>query len=376
VTKENIKVEIEKLKQELADKNKKIRELELMHRISRQATGVISLDKSLKLIIDEACRAFKAEMGSVLLLDKKRKELTIWAQQGLDEEIARDTRLKIGERISGWVAEHKEPVLVLDVESDIRFAKRQNEKYYTKSLICTPVLVSGELLGVININNKGTKESFTEHDLDLLVAIAEQAGIIIHNANNYKELQGLYMNTISALTEAIDARDHYTKSHSEHVTEYALGIAEEMKLDKHTIDTIQDAGKLHDVGKIGIHDYILMKPGKLTLEEWEEVKMHSLKGEKILEPLTFLNGTISIIRSHHERYDGKGYPDELKGEEIPIGARILAVADSFDAMTTERPYRKVLTAQEAKEELIRSKGKQFDPQVVDAFLGYLKKRNI
>jgi len=369
---EDYKQEIEEMRQKITAKDKRIKELELMHKISKQAAGVANLDKSLQLIIDEACEAFDAEIGSILLLDKKTKELAIQAARGLNKEIIWVTRLKVGERISGWVAEHKEPMLVLDVEKDPRFAKRSNEKYYTKSLICAPIFSSEELLGVININNKKTKETFTQHDLDLLIAIAEQAGIIIRNANNYKELQGLYMNTISALTEAVDARDHYTKNHSEHVTKYAVGIAKEMNLNEHTIDIIEDAARLHDVGKIGIHDYILMKPGKLTPEEWDEVKLHSLKGEKILEPLTFLDGTIDIIRSHHERHDGEGYPDGLKGDEIPIGARVMAVADSFDAMISERPYRKALSIEEAKEELIRNKGAQFDPQIVDAFLRFLQ----
>ena len=370
---EDYKQEIEEMRQKITAKNKRIKELELMHKVSRQAAGVVNLDKTLQLIIDEACEAFDAEIGSILLLDKRTKELAIQAARGLNKKIIWATHLKIGERISGWVAKHKEPVLVLDVEKDPRFAKRSNEKYYTKSLVCAPIFGSEELLGVININNKKTKETFTQHDLNLLIAISEQAGIIICNANNYRKLQSLYMNAISALTKAIDAKDHYTKSHSEHVTKYAVSTAKEMNLNEHAVDIIEDAAKLHDIGKIGIHDYILMKPGKLTPKEWDEVKLHSLKGEKILEPLTFLDGAIGIIRSHHERYDGKGYPDGLKGDKIPIGARIIAVADSFDAMISERPYRKALSIKEAKEELIRNKGVQFDPQVVDAFLRFLQR---
>jgi HD-GYP domain-containing protein (c-di-GMP phosphodiesterase class II) len=370
---DNNKNDIEQLKKDLYNKNKRIEELELMNKISREAAGLINLDRSLQLIVEETSKAFKAKIASILLIDEKTRLMDIKAAMGLSEDIIRKTKLKIGERISGWVAEHKEAVLVKDLDEDSRFAQRHNEKYYNKSLICAPIMGTEELLGVINVNNKKTKEAFTEHDLNLLEAIADQAGVIIERAYNYRELQRLYMNTISALTEAIDARDHYTKSHSEHVTEFALAIAEEMDLDEHTKRIIEDAARLHDIGKIGIHDYILLKPGRLTPEEWEEIKLHSLTGERILEPLTFLNGTISIIRSHHERYDGKGYPDGLKGEEIPLGARILAVADSYDAMTSERPYRKALSKEEAKKELIDNKGKQFDPEVVDAFLRYFKK---
>jgi HD-GYP domain-containing protein (c-di-GMP phosphodiesterase class II) len=368
--------EIEELKRRLNEKNRQIKELKLMHKISKEAAGVTNLDRTLQLIVDEACKAFEASIGSILLIDPETEELMVEAARGLDMDRLKNVRVKIGERISGWVAEFKEPLLVVDVENDERFAMRSNEKYFNKSLIAAPISCHDEFLGVININNKKTKAIFTEHDLDLLVAIAEQAGIIISNAETYRRLQEVYLNTVSALTEAIDTRDHYTKNHSEHVTKYAMCIGREMGLDEKRMEILNNASKLHDIGKIGVHDYILMKPGKLTNEEWEEIKLHSLKGVKILQPLTFLNGSIDAIRSHHERYDGGGYPDGKKEEEIPLEARIMAVADSFDAMTTERPYRKALSIDEAKEEIIRNKGTQFDPQAVDAFLRCLDKHKL
>jgi len=190
----------------------------------------------------------------------------------------------------------------------------------------------------------------------------------------YEELQATYLRTIKALAQAIDARDHYTHSHSQNVTKYAVMIAQEMKLPAKEIDEIQRACELHDLGKIGIHDYVLTKPGKLTPEEWEEVRIHSLKGAEILKPLGFLNGTIGLIQQHHERYDGKGYPYGLKGESIHLGARIMAVADAFDAMISERPYReKPFTKRKAIEEVKKNSGTQFDPQVVKAFLKMVDK---
>jgi putative nucleotidyltransferase with HDIG domain len=185
----------------------------------------------------------------------------------------------------------------------------------------------------------------------------------------YEDLRDTYMRTIKALAQAIDARDHYTHSHSENVTRYAQLIANELKIDTQKIEEILDACQLHDLGKIGVHDYILVKPGKLTPDEFEEVKLHALKGAQILEPLTFLEGVIDIVKQHHERFDGKGYPFGLKGEQIDIGARIMSVADTYDAMTSARPYRtQPLSKEEAVEEIKNESGRQFDPKIVEVFL--------
>lgn len=185
----------------------------------------------------------------------------------------------------------------------------------------------------------------------------------------YEDLKETYMRTIKTLAHAIDARDHYTFSHSDNVTRYAEAICREMNVDHTYCNDIKDACQLHDLGKIGVHDSILSKPSALTEAELGEIKLHAEKGAQILEPLRFLDRVIDIVKHHHERWDGKGYPDGLKGEDIPLGSRIMAVADSYDAMVSARPYRKVgLTKKEAIDEVTRNSGTQFDPKVVEAFL--------
>lgn len=364
-----------RLEKQLELQNKKLQHI---FNISRKSVSILiskkpqELNALLQAIIDETTEVLESEIGSILLINPAEDNMTIYVAKGLSKAIISKTKLKVGERISGWVAQHKKGVLVSDIEKDSRFAKRSQEKYYTKSLIAAPIMMDNTALGVININNKRSRQSYGKEDLDLLETMAAHAALLISNANQYKALQSLYLNTVEALAEAIDAKDHYTKKHSEHVNKYAAAIAKELKLPKEKIEIIEKAARLHDIGKIGIHDYILTKPGKLTEKEWKEIRGHSLKGVKILKPLTFLDGVINVIRQHHERYDGAGYPDKKKKNEICVEARIMSVADAFDAMTTERPYAKAMTKQEAIKELKRESGKQFDPDIVSAFLKILE----
>jgi len=185
----------------------------------------------------------------------------------------------------------------------------------------------------------------------------------------YEDLRSTYMRTIRVLAQAIDARDHYTHSHSENVARYAVVIANELKLSAKDIELIRQACELHDLGKIGIEDSILLKTSALTVLEWEQIKKHPAIGAKILEPLTFLNGVVDLVRQHHEHYDGTGYPEGRKGDDILLGARIIHVADAYEAMRSARSYRqKPLLKEEAILEIRRNSGIQFDPKIVDVFL--------
>lgn len=185
----------------------------------------------------------------------------------------------------------------------------------------------------------------------------------------YEDLRQTYLRTIKVLAQAIDARDHYTHSHSEHVARYAVAIAKEMRLCPEDTEMIREACELHDLGKIGVEDRILGKVTPLTPLEWEQIKRHPQTAAKILEPLTFLDGAIDLIRQHHEHYDGSGYPEGRKGEEILLGARIIHVADAYEAMRSARSYRKKPFSQvKAISEIKKYSGTQFDPLVVEAFL--------
>lgn len=183
-----------------------------------------------------------------------------------------------------------------------------------------------------------------------------------------KKIRASFLNAITALAYALEAKDIYTSGHSQRVTEISVALAREMSMPRDSIDKIRLAGQVHDIGKIGVKESILNKPDKLTNEEFRHIQSHCEAGEHILTPIVEDEEILNVVRHHHERYDGRGYPDRLKAEQIPLGARILAVADTYDAMTSERPYREVMSDETACAEIKCCKNTQFDPEVADAFL--------
>lgn len=194
--------------------------------------------------------------------------------------------------------------------------------------------------------------------------------------DSHRQLQSTYLETVTSLIEAMSAKDTYLFGHSHNVTVYAKAIAEQYGLSHERISRLLQGCELHDLGKIAIPDSILMKKGPLTPEEFEIIKQHPLWGAKILEPLTFMKDIMEMVHQEHERWDGTGYPDGLRGEEIRLEARIIAVADALDAMTSERPYRKQITLEEAAQEIERCSGTQFDPKIVEVFLQTVEKRTL
>lgn len=369
-----------KLTRDLEEKNselgKKVRErtkeLVLIYKIGQEISSTLELDKVLQSIVYKLSMILGLEICVILLADGSDR-LTVKSAQGLDSSAIRRTSIKMGEGISGWVWEHKEALLLDDVDTDTRFSDRIQEHYYVKSLMSIPLIIKDKAIGVININNKKTQEPFNNYDLRLVKEIAAEAAIVIENANLFGKLQDIYMRTVTSLASIIDAKDHYTQSHSENVTRYAVAIAKEMKLPPDDVKNIREACQLHDLGKIAVHDYILTKPDKLNPQEWEEMKLHSLRGAEILAPLDFICNISELVKQHHEHYDGNGYPDRIKADGIKVGARIMSVADAFDAMISERPYRKSYSVKKAVDELKKCRGTQFDPKIVDIFLKILQK---
>ena len=236
-----------------------------------------------------------------------------------------------------------------------------------RSVMCAPMRTTDTILGVLYVDSLKAKE-FSEAELELLAAVGNQAGIAMHRARLMAEVERLFLDVMKAIASIIDAKDGYTHKHSERVAAFGVRLAQQLGFDAESRAVVELSGLLHDVGKIGVPDAILNKPGKLTDEEFSEMRMHPLHGARILSNIQSQKvvNLIPGVKYHHERWDGKGYPEGLKGEEIPLLGRLLGVADFLDALTSDRSYRKGLTLEEALNMVKDLEGKAFDPVVVKA----------
>lgn len=355
---------IESLNQRL---DKKVKELSLLYSISESmSVSQVSSNDIFKSIVGVATELVEAESASLLVLDNVSNELIVEAVKG------NGMNWKIGSTIP---VDKNAPLkdVMKGRHLIINGKKGRRKKVSIKGLneshpsVFIPLKIKDSVFGALNVFNKLNGRKFEQEDIKLLQTLAKKASLNIENAVLYESMYTNLINTLQSLVSAIEARDRYTKQHSQRVTQLSVRIAEEMGCSQEEIDTIKFAGILHDIGKISISDSILLKKGKLTQKEIRIIQAHPIIGEKILRPLGLLPAERAIVRHHHERWDGKGYPDGLAGTEVPLLARIIAVADSYDAMTSNRPYRLAKDSKKALEELIRCSGTQFDKNIVDAF---------
>ncbi|GAM09474.1 putative protein [Geobacter sp. OR-1] len=330
-----------------------------------------SLDQSVIRMraIEAAKTLLNAEEGSMMLIDRNTNELYFDVVAGETGTLLKKVRIGLDQGVAGWVATNAVPQIVNDAGSDPRFysAVDKAASFETRSIIAVPLLFQGRVLGVLEAVNKITGP-FTQEDLDLFVSLSDLVASAVENANLHEELREAFFGIVLALADALESRDTYTGGHTQRVRHYCQSIGTALQLGKNDMEILLLSAILHDIGKIGVRDAILCKEGPLTREEAALMSEHSKKGAEILSNIKALRNVIPSVMAHHERFDGNGYPDRLSGEDIPMFARIIAVADTFDAMTTDRPYRKALTPAEAFAELLRCSGTQFDPDVVAKFI--------
>ena len=356
-----------------AETRKRANDLSLLLGTSTAISSTLDLDHILETVAHQITTSLVATFCRITLLDEAGETLVVRATSPIRDQ---DAKGAFGRRCPlatvPWhrqVIETAEPVVLRQDVPDRALSEEERKIALTdevKSAALIPLIVGGRVLGVISLGEERSWERspFSEEKIELCQSIAAQAAVAIENAHLYEELQQSFIQTIATLAAAVEAKDPYTGGHSQRTTELAAAIAQELGLGSEEIELIRYACLLHDVGKIGINEQILGKPGPLDEEEWEVIRRHPVVGADIVERAAALQKLVPIILHHHEHYDGQGYPEGLRGEAIPLKARILAVADAFEAMTSDRAYRPAMTVEQALATLREGADRQWDGKIV------------
>jgi len=350
----------------------KVETIETMSDISKSILSTLDIHEIIEVTAKMVSRIIPCDWVRIIEVDVDKEELNFIAGfekgRNLHSKIITFASTNLTEVVNTRMAQYIADMRTIESPLDI---ERELVKQGYLSVLRTPITVKGEIIAVLGLMSKRAA-AFSPGHLSTLDKLSNQVGVALDNARLMADLEEFSRGTITALAETIDAKSSWTHGHSERVTEIALRIAGEMGLSKNELNDFRIAVLLHDIGKIGTSELILDKPGRLTDEEFKEIMKHPARGVEILAPIKQLNHIVPTIRSHHEFYDGTGYPDGLKGTEIPLQARILMVADTVDAMRADRPYRKGLSKDAIITELKMCSGKQFDPEVVAAYLKTLE----
>lgn len=352
-------------KRRLASENLRLREAISLYKVSEAIAQSLSLDEVFDTVLDTAMVEAQADVVSVLVDD--REGSYVERSRRVRGDLPFST-IGLGLLDIPSLLDHFQDERALRVTGPkaSRFVVRPDGSPAPRSLISVPMRIQGRTIGFLNAISYSEGRQFDEGQRKVLAILASRASASIENARLYQDLKATFAQTIHGLARALDKMDRYTAGHSDRVTHLGAMIAARLGLPPGEIEIIRQAGLMHDIGKIGCHAN-LNKPGKLSQEEYESFKLHPVYGRDILDPIKFLHPLIPGVFMHHERWDGRGYPMGVKGREIPLSARILAVADTYDAMTSDRAYRRALPHEVALTEIERCTGSQFDPECVDAF---------
>jgi len=349
----------ESLQERSESLTKKVLELATLYEMSRALGSTLDMDELLGSVLDSALRIFDLGLGYVTLREKDTSELSIRAARGAEH----DATTAIRSSMSEWVVREGRPLIFNP--DPAAGADRIDVVTGAKAALCVPLVSAEGTIGSITIGSNDPTYRFNSDVVRLLSTIANHVTIAVGNIELFTSLQEAYLATVRSLAAAVDAKDTYTRGHSDRVAGYATLIAERMGLAHEQRTALEMAAYLHDIGKIGVKEEILLKPGMLTEDEMDQMRHHPLIGANILKPVAFPWAITPVVRHHHEHYDGSGYPAGLTGEEIPLLARILTAADSYEAMTADRPYRAGRSSAEAITEMRKCAGSQFDPRVVE-----------
>jgi putative nucleotidyltransferase with HDIG domain len=321
--------------------------------------------------------ALKTSASSLLLLDDDEQQLYFKFESGPSSQTV--NRINVGRQsgIAGWVIHNGKPIVVNNPVKNADFYARMDNAtgFKTKTAIAVPLIFEGKVQGVIEAMNKKDGSSFTKDDLNVMIDVANISAITVESSRLNVSLMNSYKSTVNALVALADSKENAGCGHSRRVAQYALMGARELGMNIHEKHAVEYAGLLHDIGKLSIPDAVLNKPEDLSPEEWQLMRKHSFIGYNMLKDIPFLKSASLMVLSHHERYDGGGYPHGLSGEKIPLGARLIAVADAFDYMTTEHNHCAAMGGKKAFSELAKNANTQFCPRALKAFnSGFVRAR--
>lgn len=327
------------------------------------------LHEMLQLIVRMIAEMLSAKIVSLMLLDTNRSELFIKVSYGLEDWIVDQTRVKIGEGIAGKVAQTGTPLLIDNIEQNEVYTSLNNPQYETMSLLSVPLFVNKQVVGVINVNNKISGERFDQDDMNLLISFSERMSRALERVRRKEDSHAFLEDTIEAFRKMLENQDKTRAIDA--LIAMSLKLARRLGLEEKEVRVIQYVASVHDIGMTRISDDILSKTIDLSSDEVQQIREHPQKSTEIMRPLEFVELASNIILYHHENVDGTGYPMGLRGEEIPVGSRILAVLNAYQSMRTEKPYRPAMSVLDAVQELVDCAGKQFDRKIVAAFIDVL-----
>ncbi len=356
------------------------RRLTRLVELSVNLNSTLDLDALLQLVTATASELLECEAASILLYDEKQARLFFAAATGSDPKKLAEIPVPLDMSLAGTIFRENRPVVRNDAEQDARHYSLVSEhvNFHVRSLVGVPMLIKERVIGVLEAVNK-REGLFGEQDETILSVTASHAAIAIGNAQLFREVERsnadlrlAYDATIAGWSRALDLRDHDTEGHTQRVADMTVRLARAFGLGEQAIVQIRRGALLHDMGKLGVPDAILLKPGRLTNAERKVMLRHPQYAYEMLSPIAYLSLALDIPRCHHEKWDGSGYPRGLAGEEIPLAARLFAVVDVWDALTNNRPYRKRWPQKKTLDYILDQSGKHFDPRVVEVFLRLMR----
>jgi putative nucleotidyltransferase with HDIG domain len=358
--------------------------LEQLYEVAQKASSVSEVSKLLEEILGMIQQIIRVSASSLLLIDDKKGELYFQAADKQAGNKLSQMTISLDSGIANRVLRHGRPLIINDVTRDERFNKEIDKVtgFITKSVMAVPLFRGQKVIGILEAINRVDGQEFNEPDLAVLTGFASTEALTLlvsmvatatNNIEQHQILIDWYKSMMETLIAAADNKDPYASGHSSRVKKYTMLAANSLPFSLEDLQAIELGALLHDIGKLWIHDIVLRKPGPLTDEEWHIMRKHALKGAHMLSGIPYLEKVRDIVLYHHERYDGKGYPQGLKGKDIPIGARLVAVADAYDTMTTAHSYRDKMNIDDAIKQLIKGSGTQFCPVAVKAFISAVEK---